>query len=315
MGRLAIAFASARAAGLGLLLGSALAHAAPAAVPLHVLATTTDLAALASAVAGEAASVESIIPPGVDPEGFEARPRDLDRLRRADLLIRVGLGYDYWLDALVSRNGQPRFARGGNAVVDASAGIALLEVSGQSVVNEGGHAHGVANPHYWLDPQNAALITAAIVEALIRLSPEQRDRFVGNRERFLADLQVRQARWIRTLAPFAGARLIAQHNSWPYFARRFRLDVILFIEPKPGIAPSPARLGLLIAEGRSKNIRAVLREPHQPEDSSRYIAQKLKVPLLQLALSVGGVPAASNYIGLLEYDVGTIAAALSTASR
>ena len=315
MGRLSLALASARAAVLGLLLASGSALAAQAAALIHVLATTADLAALASAVGGDLVGVESVIAPGVDPEGFEARPRDLARLRRANLVVRVGLGYDHWLDALVERNGEARFMRGGEAAVDASVGIALLEVSGQSVVNQGGHAHGVANPHYWLDPQNAAVITAAIAEGLTRLAPEQRERFRANRERFLGELQTRQARWVRTLAPFAGAKFIAHHNSWPYFARRFRLDVVDFIEPKPGVAPSPARLGQLIAQGRNKNVRAVLHEPYQPEDSSQFVAQKLKVPLLRLALSVGGVPAASDYFGLLEHNVGVIAGALSGASR
>src|ERR1700687_3156243 len=125
---------------------------APASAALRVVATTTELAALAAAVGGELVSVESIVPPATDPEAFEPRPGDTDKVRRAALLVRVGLGYDYWLDALIKPIGDKRLMRGGDAYLDASAGIPLLEIRGQSVVNEGGHSHVVANPQYWLLP-------------------------------------------------------------------------------------------------------------------------------------------------------------------
>src|SRR6266567_5110297 len=225
---------------LGLLITAAALAVAPASAALRVVTTTTDLAALAVAVGGDLVSVESIVPAATDPEAFEPRPGDIDKVRRAVLLVRVGLGYDFWLDTLVAQVGDKRLMRGGEGYVDASVGIPLLEIRGQSVVSEGGHAHGVANPHYWLDPANAIIVTAGIVEALARVAPAERDALVANRERFLAELEVRRKRWHESLAPFAGVKLIAYHNSWPYFARCFPLDIVDFVEPKPGVAPSPA---------------------------------------------------------------------------
>jgi ABC-type Zn uptake system ZnuABC Zn-binding protein ZnuA len=229
--------------------------------------------------------------------------------------VRVGLGYDYWLDALTQNIGDKRLMRGGDAYLDASAGIPLLEIRGQSVMNEGGHSHGVANPHYWLDPENAVIVTAGIAEALVRLAPEQRERIVANRDRFLAELKMRHKRWSDRLAPFAGVKLIAYHNSWPYFARRFRLDVIDFIEPKPGVAPSPAHLSQLISEGRKAQVRAILHEPYEPEDASRLVARKLDVPLVLLAVSVDSVPGTKDYFALIEYNVAALAQALSPPGR
>jgi len=286
------------------------AAAAPAAAVLRVVATTTDMAALAAAVGGDVATVESIVPAAVDAEAFEPRPGDFDRLRHAALLVRVGLGYDYWLDALINRIGDPRLMRGGEGYLDASTGIPLLEIRGQSVMNEGGHAHGAANPHYWLDPDNAVIVTAGIAEALVRLAPEQRDRIIANRERFLAELKMRRARWSEALAPYAGVKLIAYHNSWPYFARRFRLDIVDFIEPKPGVAPSPAHLARLISAGRQAQVRAVLHEPYEPEDASQLVARKLGVPLVLLGTSVDSVPGARNYLALFEHNVATLVQAL-----
>jgi ABC-type Zn uptake system ZnuABC Zn-binding protein ZnuA len=284
--------------------------AAPAFAAVHVVATTTDLAALVAVVGGDLVTVESIVPAGVDPEAFEPRPGDLAKLRRAALLVRVGLGYDYWLDMIVNQTGEKRLMRGGDAYLDASTGVPLLEIRGQSIVNEGGHAHGVANPHYWLDPENAITVTAGIAEALVRIAPAQREKILANRERFLSQLEARRTSWSRTLAPFAGTRLIAYHNSWPYFARRFRLDVIAFIEPKAGVAPSPAHLAQLISEGRKAQVRAILHEPYEPEDASSFVGQKLGVPLVRLAISVGSLAGTDDYLTLFDYNVATLAKAL-----
>jgi ABC-type Zn uptake system ZnuABC Zn-binding protein ZnuA len=284
--------------------------AAPAFAAMHVVATTTDLAALVAVVGGDLVTVESIVPAGVDPEAFEPRPGDLAKLRQAALLVRVGLGYDYWLDGIVNQTGEKRLMRGGDAYLDASTGVPLLEIRGQSVVNEGGHAHGVANPHYWLDPENAITVTAGIAEALVRIGPAQREKILANRERFLSQLEARRTSWSRTLAPFAGTRLIAYHNSWPYFARRFRLDVIAFIEPKAGVAPSPAHLAQLISEGRKAQVRAILHEPYEPEDASSFVGQKLGVPLVRLAISVGSLAGTDDYLTLFDYNVATLAKAL-----
>src|SRR5438132_1889939 len=294
----------------GLMLAAAVVAAVPAGALLRVVATTTDMAALAAAVGGGVATVESIVPAAVDAEAFAPRPGDVDRLRHAALLVRVGLGHDYWLDALINRIGDPRLTREGEGYIDASAGIPLLEIRGQSVMNEGGHTHGVANPHYWLDPDNAVIVTAAIAQALVRLAPGQRERIIANRERFLAELKTRRARWNELLAPYAGVKLFAYHNSWPYFARRFRLDIVDFIEPKPGVAPSPAHLAKLIAEGRRANVRAILHEPYEPDDASRLVAQKLGVPFVLLATSVESVAGVKDYLDLFEYNTAMLAKAL-----
>jgi ABC-type Zn uptake system ZnuABC Zn-binding protein ZnuA len=296
-------------------LAAALVVAVPARAQLRVVAATTDLATIAAAVGGDLVMVETVVPAAVDPEAFEPRPGDLEKIRSAGLVVRVGLGYDHWLDKLVRQSGNPQLMRRGEAYVDASTGIPLLEVSGQSVVNEGGHAHGVANPHYWLDPENAKIVSLGIAEGLARVMPAERARIAGNQERFVADLDRALARWTARLAPLAGVKLVAYHNSWPYFARRFRLDVIGFIEPKPGVAPSPAQLARLVAAGKKAGVRAVVHEPYEPEDAARFVAQKLDVPFVLLATSVGSVPQAKDYFGLFEHNVAALAKALGVPSQ
>src|SRR5438067_12984016 len=249
-------------------LGLAFVGQSAAARSMRIVATTSDLACLAQAVAGDLAQDETIVPPATDPEAFEPRPSDLARLKGASLVIRVGLGYDDWLNKLLTMHGDAAVNRGGAGYVDASVGIPLLEIKGSQLdpaAARDGHAHGLANPHYWLDPANAKAITGGIAEAIMRMAPASSEKIIARRDDFLADLKRRLVAWDRQLAPYRGARLIAYHNTWPYFARRFRLNIVDAIEVKEGVAPSPARLAKLAASMREQGIRVILHEPFEPE--------------------------------------------------
>jgi ABC-type Zn uptake system ZnuABC Zn-binding protein ZnuA len=303
-----------------------LAHAALASIVasfpvsaqnLRFVASTSDLASLAQAVAGDLAQVETIVPPAANPEAFEPRPSDLARLKGASIVVRVGLGYDDWLDKLVAMHGDAAVKRGGAGYVDASVGIPLLEVKGSQSdpAARDGHAHGLANPHYWLDPANAETITGAIAEAGIRVAPDMAEKLIANRGGFLSQLNASLARWEQLLAPHRAARLIAYHNTWPYFARRFRLDVVDVIEIKEGVAPSPARLAKLAAIMREQKIRLIVHEPFEPEEASQLLARRTGAAVVKLAPSVGSLPAAKSYLALFDYNVATLAQALSAVSN
>ena len=284
---------------------------------MRVVATTGDLASLARAVVGDLAQVETIIPPATDPEAFEPRPSDLARLKGASLVIRIGLGYDHWLDKLLSMHGDAAINRGGAGYVDASIGIPLLEVKGSSVdtATRDGHAHGLANPHYWLDPANAEIITGGIAEAGIRVAPQAAAKIIANRDGFLARLKADLVEWEQLLAPHRAARLIAYHNTWPYFARRFRLNLVDVIELKEGVAPSPARLAKLAATMREQRIRVIVHEPFAPEETSQLLARHTGAQVIKLAPSVGSVAAASDYRALFDYNVETLAGALAATTN
>jgi ABC-type Zn uptake system ZnuABC Zn-binding protein ZnuA len=292
------------------------ARSAPA-QQLRVVATTSDLASLARAVAGDLAQVETIVPPAADAEAFEPRPSDLAKLKGAAVVVRVGLGYDHWLDKLLSLHADAAVNRGGSGYVDASVGIPLLEVKGSSLdpAARDGHAHGLANPHYWLDPANAEAITGGIGEAIIRVAPAATEKIIARRDEFLADLKRRIADWERQLAPQRGARLIAYHNTWPYFARRFRLNIVDVIEIKEGVAPSPARLAKLAGTMREQKIRVILHEPFEPEETSQLLALRTGASVVKLAPSVGSVAAAGDYRALFDYNVATLARALAAATN
>lgn len=293
-------------------LAAILLAGAPALAQPSVVATTPDLASLANAVSDGAVRVESLVPPGGDAEAFQPRPSHLALVRGASLVLRIGLGYDEWLDRLLDQAGRPSLRRG-EGQLDLSTGVALLEVQGSSVEARSGHAHGAANPHYWLDPANAGPMSAAIAEALVRLVPERRAEIEAAHARFAADLRGRLAAWTVRLAPHRGAALVAYHNSWPYFARRFRLNIVEVMEPKEGVPPGPARLVALAASMRAQDVRAILIEPFAPADAARALATRTGARVVPLAPSVGSAPGTGGYLALFDHDVELLAAALDEA--
>jgi ABC-type Zn uptake system ZnuABC Zn-binding protein ZnuA len=289
----------------------AFAGAAQAQARLRLVATTAELRSLAEAVGGDALEASHLIPAGQDAETFQPRPQDLALLKGARVVLRVGVDYDLWLDRLLAQSGNRALQRGGAGYIDASADIALLDVRAGGVGPSDGHAHGRGNPHYWLDPANAEIITGAILETLMRLDPGNAKRYEGNRLAFLRLLDERRAEWTRLLAPSQGRALIAYHDTWPYLARRFRLRFLGVIETRPGVAPSPAHLAQLAAAGKRERVAAIVREPHEPARDAEFLASRTGAAVAILASGVGAVPQARDYLALIDYNVRTLAGAFA----
>jgi ABC-type Zn uptake system ZnuABC Zn-binding protein ZnuA len=276
---------------------------------LQIVTTTTDLRSLVEALGGDRVEAISLVPPAMDAEEYQPKPQDLVRLKNARVLVRVGLDYDLWLDRLLAQANDPELSRGGAGYVDASFGIAVLEVRGMSVGP--GHAHGQGNPHYWLDPKNAEIITSTILETLARRDPVNAAAYEANRLAFLARLETKLSEWETKLAPLKAVPLVAYHNSWPYFARRFRLDFVGFLETKPGVPPSPSHLAGILQTMRARAVRIVVREPYQPERDVAFVAGKAGASVVTLAASVGALPQTDDFISLFERDVEALRAAAS----
>ena len=287
----------------------AVASAAFAQDRVQVVTTTTDLRSLTEAVGGDRVVAVSLVPPNLDAEEYQPKPQDVLRLKQARLLVRVGLDYDLWLDRLLAQVGRPDIGRGGPAYVDASFAIAVLELRGMSVGPGDGHAHGSGNPHYWLDPKNAETITANIVEALGRIDPPNAKTYEANRQTFLTRLNAKLIEWESKLSALKSVPMVAYHNSWPYFARRFRLDIIGFIETKPGVPPSPSHLAEIVRDMRARSARVVVREPHEPERDVAFVASRAGAQVVTLAASVGALPGTDDYISLFDVNVAALTAA------
>jgi ABC-type Zn uptake system ZnuABC Zn-binding protein ZnuA len=261
-------------------------------------------------VGGDRVRVSHLVPPALDAESFQPRPQDVARLGDAQVVVRAGVDYDVWLDRLLAQSPNAALRRGGSGYVDASAYVALLDVRAGGITDEG-HPHGRGNPHYWLDPANAEMITAAIAEGFARADPGNARRYEANRIAYLERIGKRMHDWQEALRPFQGTALIAYHDTWPYFARRFRLHFVGAIEARPGVPPSASGLAALAKAGAEQHVAAIVREPHEPARDAEFLAAKTGARVCVLASSVGEVPEASDYIGLIDYDVATLRKALA----
>src|SRR5262245_12111866 len=287
---------------------------------LRIVTTTTDLKSLTEAVGGDRVEVTSLVPPNLDPEEYQAKPQDVVRLKDARVLVRVGLDFDLWLDRLLAQATLTHpnvrsLRRGGPGHVDASQAIAVLDQRGIAVGPSDGHAHASGNPHYWLDPKNAEIITGNILEALARVDPANGPQYEANRLAFLARLEEALATWTAALASLQGVPLVAYHNSWAYLARRFRLNFIGSIEQKPGVPPSPARLAELIRIMGERKVPIIVRQPHEPDRAAAFLADKTGASVLVLAGSVGALPAAQDYLSLFASNVAALSAALKATQK
>jgi ABC-type Zn uptake system ZnuABC Zn-binding protein ZnuA len=284
--------------------------AAPAGggAPLAVVTTSTDLKALVEEIGGDRVRVEALAPPGHDPHAVEIKPLQLAALQGAALIVRVGLDHEPWL-ARALRALRPR--RVAPVDLDCSRGIELLQTETARVRPERSeHIHGFGNTHYWLDPENARPITAGVLEALARLAPAERSFFERRRGGFLARLDAGLARWRRTLAPYRGAKIVVVHESWPYFARRFDLEIVAAIEPTPGVPPSAAYLASLTRQMKDAGVPVLIGDTYADAALMARVAALSGAREVRLASSVGGLPEARDYITLFDVDVGRLAEAL-----
>jgi ABC-type Zn uptake system ZnuABC Zn-binding protein ZnuA len=274
-----------------------------AAERFRIVTTTMDLKSLAEAVGGDLVSAESLVPAGADPENYQPKPQDVQRVNDAQLVIRVGLDFDLWFDNLMERSGRLDLRPGQPRRVDASLLITLLDVHAHGLGTSEGHAHGSGNPHYWLDPKNAEIITGHILERLADLDPAHARTYEANRLRFLDQLEARLRRWESMMAPLKGQPIVAYHDTWAYLARRFRLNFVGIIEQKPGVAPSPAHLNKMIKLIKDHNVRILVRERREPEQTVAFLAERTGARIALLAGSVGAAPGAADYLALFDVNV------------
>lgn len=282
--------------------------------PLSVVTTSTDLRALVEAVGGGRVQVESLAPPLHDPHALAVKPGQLAKIKAAALLVRIGLDHEPWLNRALRTLSDPRFVRESPHYLDASKGIQLLQAETPRLrADKGAHVHGFGNTHYWLDPENSKPITAAILEALVRLSPGERLYFGANRKNFLDQLNKRLEGWVRAMAPYKGTRVVAVHETWPYFAQRFGLNVLAVVEPTPGVPPSPSYLATLIQKMRDAGIKLLIAEPYSNASVVKQVAAQSGATPVILIASVGGDPEASDYFNLFDFNIKRLSSAAAAA--
>ncbi|MDP9322628.1 MAG: metal ABC transporter substrate-binding protein [Acidobacteriota bacterium] len=288
------------------LLGSANAFAA-----LKVVTTTQDLESLTREVGGDKVTVESLAKGYQDPHFVEAKPSFILKLHSADLLVAVGRELEIgWLPPLINQSRNTRIQPNADRYLDASLTAKILEIPTGQVTRAMGDVHPSGNPHYWLSPDNGRRIAQEIQKKLAEISPGDAAYFAQRYADFDRRLAEAEKRWQAAMAPYKGVKVVTYHRSWPNFTDAFGLDVIGYVEPKPGIPPSPSHTLELIQEMKRQQVKIIMVEPYFDRKTPDAIARETGAQVIVLAPSVGGAPEVTDYFKLFDYDVNLVVNAI-----
>jgi zinc/manganese transport system substrate-binding protein len=295
---------------------ASLGPASPAQAGLKVLATTEDLASLTREIGGDKISVDSIAKGYQDPHFVEAKPSFILKLHSAELLVVVGRELEIgWLPPLLQQSRNARVQPGSPGYLDASLTVKILDIPQGQITRAMGDVHPSGNPHYWLDPGNGRRIAQAIRARLTELQPVDAAFFAQRFADFDKRLAEAEKRWDALLAPYKGTKIVTYHRSWPNFVERFGLDVIGYVEPKPGIPPSPQHTIALISEMKRVQSTIIIVEPYFDLKTPQSVARATGARVVVMAPSVGAEKEITDYIRLFDYDLNLLLPALKAGGQ
>ena len=282
-----------------------------ASAQLKVVTSTTDLYDIAREVGGNLIRATHISEGYQDPHFVEAKPSFILQLRNADVFAFVGLDLEIgWMPLLVQGARNPKIRQGGSGYFDASRAIKVLDVPRGNVDRSQGDVHPLGNPHYWLHPENSVRIAKMFEDKFAQLDPGNEDSYERNRKVFEARLKAAEKAWSAQLASIKGKPVVAWHTSWRYFADYTGMNIVAFLEPKPGVPPSPAHLAGVIATIKRTGAKVIIMEPFYDRKIADLVATRSGAKVLILPPSVGGIKGIDDYVQLMQYNVTKLAAAL-----
>src|SRR6187455_1952172 len=289
--------------------GTATAHA-----QLKVVTSTTDLYDSAKQVGGNKITATHIGEGYQDPHFIEAKPSFVLQLRDADVWAFVGLDLEIgWMPLLLQGARNPKLQPGQTGYIDVSRAISVLDMARGNVDRSQGDVHPLGNPHYWLDPENGRRIAKAVQAKLAQKDPANAAYYAQRAADFDKRLTEAQQRWKSMMAPYKGLKVVTYHRSWPNFADAFGIEVIGYVEPKPGIPPTPQHTLDVIQAMRAQGIKLIIVEPYFDSKTPNSIASQTGGKVLVLPPSVGGVPAASDYLKLFDTNINLLVGAIKSA--
>ncbi|HKH94089.1 MAG TPA: metal ABC transporter substrate-binding protein [Gemmatimonadaceae bacterium] len=280
---------------------------------LKVVTSTTDLYDIAKAVGGQNITATHIGEGYQDPHFIEAKPSFVLQLRNADVWAFVGLDLEIgWMPLLLDGARNPKIRLGGSGYVDVSRAISVLDRPTGAVDRSMGDVHALGNPHYWLDPENGRRIARLFRAKFSELDPKNASAYAANAQAFENRLNAAERAWAGDVAAIKGKPVVAWHTSWRYLAGYTGMNIVAFMEPKPGVPPSPAHLYQVIQTVKRTGAKAIIMEPYYDRKTADLVAKQTGVKVLVLPPSVGGARSApvNDYIALMKYDMAQLAAAV-----
>lgn len=277
---------------------------------IRVVATTPDLASVAKEIGGDKVSVVALAKPTEDPHYVDAKPSHIVTLNRADALIEGGAELELgWLPPLLENSRNARISAGAPGRIVASDGVKMLEIP-TSFDRSKGDVHSLGNPHFMIDPVTVRIIARNIASHFAQIDPKNAATYNGNLTRFNTKLDAKYAEWQKELAPYRGARIVTYHKDFVYLGDRFGLTIVDELEPKPGIAPSPAHLAQVIGKMKATNAKVILVQPFQNRKTAETVARQTGGLVLDVPQQPGAAPNTSTYFDMMDHLVSTLAGGL-----
>jgi zinc/manganese transport system substrate-binding protein len=278
---------------------------------LKVVATTPDFGSIAEAIGGDKVEVTTLARATEDPHFVDAKPSFIVKLNRADAVIEGGAELEIgWLPPLLEGARNAKLESGAPGHVVENQGVQLMEVPA-TLDRSKGDIHAAGNPHFMTDPMNAKTAAQHIADSFCALDPKSCDAYRANLKKLTDELDAKMVEWEKLLAPYKGQEVVAYHDSWPYFARRFGLKIDMFLEPKPGIPPTPAHLAEVILKMKEDKTHVIIVDPYQNRKTAETVARNTGATVVNVTQFPGGVKGTEGgYIQMMDYLVKSIAQAL-----
>ncbi len=268
---------------------------------IKVVASTTVIYDLVKEIGKDKVSVDFIARGDQDPHFVEVLPSYMVKLRNADIFFRIGMGLEMWSNQLIdgSRNSHLK-------TIDLATDIDKKEVPNFKPDASYGDVHPFGNPHYWLDPQNAKIMAKEIYEALSAESNQDEAYFKKNLDDFNYRIDKKINEWTNKMSSLKGKSFIFFHASWIYFADRFGIKTAGFVEPKPGIAPSPSHNAELVGIIKSKGIKTILMENFYSDSAPNQLSQLTGIKVVKVPTAVFGMKNINSYIEMMDNIINQI---------
>ncbi len=273
----------------------AVLNTASVAAKLNVVTSTTDLASIAGFIGGPNVKVTALCRGKANPHFVEVLPSYMVKVARADVYLQTGLRLDQWSQQVIdgSRNGKL-------LIVDCSHDVEVLERIEGTVDASQGHVHPEGNPHYWLDPRNVRVVAGTVASAFVEADPANRVHYESRLEAFGERLDRQWLQWRERARPLAGTKIITYHKTFSYLANAFDFEVAGYIEPLPGIEPTPSHTRQLIDLVKREGIKVIGVEPYYSLRAPEAVGSQTGCTVVVLPTSVGGADGADDYFALID---------------
>lgn len=295
---------------IGGLLALFAAGAAPAQAAVDVVTSNQDLAWLVKELGGKNVSVEFLAGSGQDPHFVQPRPSQVARLSRADMIVRIGMDLDIWFDSLTRAAGNSKIVQNAPGYVDASLGIQALQVPQGKLDPSRGDIHIYGNPHYFFGPSNLPVAARNVRDGLKRVDPKNAGTYDANYNALLKQLRSKMAEWKGKLAPHRGKSVVTYHMSLIYFLTDFGLREFGYVEPRPGLQPTPGHVATLASRMKQDKIKAIITEKYRPRRYADLVGKQSGAQVVVIPGGIGAEKGTEDYFTFMDTIVSRVAAAL-----